>query len=73
MCPLSVVFFSAFLAGVLAGGAVAVSAAMLVLSLPAASVAVIWGGGVMGSLAVFAAALAWRLTSTACRSAERQE
>ena len=73
MCPLSVVFLSAFLAGVLAGGAVAVSAAMLAAGGLAAPFAVIWGGGVMGSLAVFATALAWRLTSTLCRSAVRQE
>jgi ABC-type transport system involved in multi-copper enzyme maturation permease subunit len=72
MCPLSIVFFSAFLAGVLVGGAVAVSAAMLAVGGPVASFAVIWGGGVMGSLAVIATFLAWRLTSSVCRSAERQ-
>jgi hypothetical protein len=73
MCFLSVVFLSAFLAGVLAGGAVAVSAVTIALGMPAAPFAVIWGGGVVGSLAVFAAALAWRLTSSLCRSAVRQE
>ena len=72
MCFLSVVFLSAFLAGVLAGGAVAVSAVMLALGLPTASIAVVWGGGVLGSLALIAAFLAWRLTSTLCRSATQQ-
>jgi hypothetical protein len=57
----------------LAGGAVAASAVMLALGMPAAPLAVIWGGGVVGSLAVLATALAWRITSTLCRSAVRQE
>jgi len=73
MCLLSVVFLSAFLAGDLAGGAVAMSAVTVALGMSAAPFAVIWGGGVVGSLAVFAAALAWRLTSVLCRSAVRQE
>jgi hypothetical protein len=72
MCPLSIVFLSAFLAGILVGGAVAVSAAMLVAGGPAGPIAVIWGGGVMGSLAVIATFLAWRLTSTLCRSTVRR-
>jgi hypothetical protein len=73
MCLFSLIFFSAFLAGVLVGGAVAVSAAMLAVGGLAAPFAVIWGGGVVGSLAVIATALAWRLTATLCRSAVRQE
>jgi hypothetical protein len=73
MCPLSVIFLSAFLAGLLVGGAVAVSAVMLALGGPTAPVAVVWSGGVVGSLAVFATVFAWRLTSSACRSAVRQE
>jgi len=73
MCTLSVVFLSAFLAGLLMGGAITVTVAMLAVGGPAAPFAVIWGGGVLGSLAVFAAAFAWRLTSTLCRSAVRQE
>jgi hypothetical protein len=72
MCFLSVVFLSAFLAGVLAGGAVAVSAVAIALGMPAAPLAVIWGGGVVGSLAVLASFLAWRITSTLCRSAVQQ-
>jgi hypothetical protein len=36
-----------------------------------AIIAVVWGGGLLGSLAIFATALAWRLTSTLCRSAVR--
>ena len=73
MCPLSTIFLASFLAGVLAGGAVAASTAMLAVGGPAAPFAVIWGGGVVGSLAVIATALAWRLTSSVCRSAVRQE
>jgi len=72
MCPLSIIFLSAFLAGLLVGGAVATSAVMLALGGPAAPVALVWGGGVVGSLAVFATALAWRITSTLCRSAVQQ-
>jgi len=72
MCLLSVVFLSAFMAGVLVGGAVAVSAAMFMMNPQAAAVAVLWGGGVLGSLAVIAAFLAWRITSTLCRSAVRR-
>jgi len=70
MC--SVVFLASFMAGILVGGAVAVSVAMFMLNPSAAAVAVLWGGGVVGSLAVVAAFLAWRITSTLCRSAVRQ-
>jgi hypothetical protein len=73
MCPFSIIFFASFLAGVLVGGAFAVSAVMLALGGPMASIAVLWGGGVLGSLAIFATALAWRITSSVCRSAVRQE
>jgi len=72
MCPLSVVFLASFLAGLLAGGAFAVSAVMLALGGPAAAAALVWGGGVVGSLAIIATAFAWKLTSTLCRSAEQQ-
>jgi uncharacterized membrane protein len=72
MCVLSVVFLSAFLAGVLVGGAVAVSAVMFAVNPSAASVAVLWGGGVVGALAVVATSLAWRITSTLCRATTRQ-
>lgn len=71
MCPLSIIFLASFLSGILVGGAVAVSAAMLMLGGPMAIIAVVWGGGLLGSLAIFATALAWRLTSTLCRSAVR--
>jgi len=70
MC--SVVFLASFMAGILVGGAVAVSAVMFMLNPLAAAVAVLWGGGVVGSLAVVATFLAWRITSTLCRSAVRQ-
>jgi hypothetical protein len=73
MCPLSVIFLSAFLAGVLVGGAIAVSAVMLMLGGSMAIIAVVWGGGLLGSLAIFATVFAWRLTSTVCRSAVRQD
>jgi hypothetical protein len=33
---------------------------------------VLWGGGVVGSLAVIATFFAWRITSTLCRSAVRR-
>lgn len=72
MCPLSAVFLASFLAGLLAGGAFAVSAVMLALGGPMAAAALVWGGGLLGSLAIIATAFAWRLTSTLCKSAERQ-
>jgi hypothetical protein len=62
-------FLLSFLAGALVGSAVAVSVALLVLGGPMATAAVVWGGGLLGSLAIFATALAWRVTtSSACRS-----
>ena len=70
MC--SVVFLASFMAGILVGGAFAVSVVMFMLNPSAAAVAVLWGGGVVGSLAVVATFLAWRITSTLCRSAVRQ-
>jgi hypothetical protein len=70
MC--SVVFLASFMAGILVGGAVAVSTVIFVLNPSSAAVAVLWGGGVVGSLAVVATFLAWRITSTLCRSAVRQ-
>jgi threonine dehydrogenase-like Zn-dependent dehydrogenase len=72
MCPLFVVFLSAFLAGVLAGGAVTISAVMFAVNPSAASVAVVWGGGAVGALAVIATFMAWRITSTLCRATERR-
>ena len=72
MCFLSVVFLASFMAGILVGGAFAVSVVMFMLNPSAAAVAVLWGGGVVGSLAVVATYLAWRITSTLCRSIVRQ-
>jgi hypothetical protein len=72
MCVFSVVFLSAFIAGILTGGAIVLPVVMLMLNAQAVSIAVIWGGGVVGSLAIIAAFLAWRITSTLCRSAVRQ-
>ncbi len=72
MCFLSVVFLSAFLAGVLVGGAVAASVVMFAVNPSVASVAVVWGGGVVGALAVVATFLTWRITSTLCRATARQ-
>jgi len=70
MC--SIVFLASFMAGILVGGAFAVSVVMFMLNPSAAAVAVLWGGGVVGSLAVVATYLAWRITSTLCRSIVRQ-
>ncbi len=72
MCLFSVVFLSAFIAGVLVGGAVVLPVVVFMLYPQAIPFAVIWGGGVVGSLAIIAAFLAWRITSTLCRSAVRQ-
>jgi hypothetical protein len=72
MCPLSVVFLSAFMAGILVGGAVVLPIVVLMTNAQALPFAVIWGGGVVGSLAIVATFLAWRLTSTLCR-VESQE
>jgi uncharacterized integral membrane protein len=71
-CPLSVVFLSAFMAGILVGGAVALSTAVLMLYPQAAPLAAVWGGGLVGSLAVIATFLAWRITSTLCTATARQ-
>jgi hypothetical protein len=73
MCLLSVVFLSAFMAGILVGGAVVLPVVIFMLYPQAAPFAVIWGGGVVGSLAIIATFLAWRLTSTLCRSTVRQK
>jgi len=73
MCLFYVVFLSAFIAGILVGGAVVLPLVVFMLYPQATPFAVIWGGGVVGSLAVIAAFLAWRITSTLCRSAERQK
>jgi hypothetical protein len=72
MCLFSVVFLSAFMAGILVGGAVVLPAVVFMLYPQAAPFAVIWGGGVVGALAVIAAFLAWRITSTLCRAGGRQ-
>jgi len=61
------------MAGILVGGAVALSAVMFMLYPQAAALAVVWGGGLVGSLAIIATFLAWRITSTLCRSAVRRE
>ena len=71
-CPLSVVFLSAFMAGILVGGAVVLSTVVLMLYPQAAALAVVWGGGLVGSLAVVATFLAWRITSTLCTATARQ-
>jgi hypothetical protein len=73
MCPLSVVFLSAFMAGILVGGAVVIPTVVFMVDTHAAPFAVIWGGGVVGSLATIATFLALRITSTLCRSAVRRE
>jgi hypothetical protein len=71
-CPLSVVFLSAFMAGILVGGAVVLSTVVFMLYPQAAALAVVWGGGLVGSLAVVATFLAWRITSTLCTATARQ-
>ncbi len=74
MCRLlHILFLTSFLAGVLAGGAFGISAAMLAVGGSTASIAVVWGGGVMGSLALIALWMAWRLTSSACTAAALQK
>jgi hypothetical protein len=45
---------------------------MLMLGGPMAIIAVVLGGGLLGSLAIFATAFAWRLTSSLCRSVTQQ-
>jgi len=72
MCVFSVVFLSAFMAGILVGGAVVLPAVVLMVDMRMLPSAVIWGGGVVGALAIIATFLAWRLTSTLCRSTVRQ-
>ena len=68
-----VLFLTSFLAGVLAGGAFSTAATALAFGGANASIAAVWGGGVMGSLAVIACWIAWRLTSSACTAAAPQE
>jgi len=67
MCVfLYTLFLTSFLAGVLAGGAFGTTATVLAVGGANASVVAVWSGGVMGSLALIAAWIAWRLTSSAC-------
>jgi uncharacterized membrane protein len=72
MCVFSVVFLSAFMAGILVGGAVVLPTVMLMVDSQTFPFAVIWGGGVVGSLAIIATFLAWRITSTLCRATTQQ-
>jgi membrane protein DedA with SNARE-associated domain len=72
MCAFSVVFLSAFIAGILVGGAVVLPTAALMLDVQMLPFAVVWGAGVVGALAIIATFLAWRITSTLCRATARQ-
>jgi hypothetical protein len=72
MCVFSVVFLSAFMAGILTGGAVALPIIVLMLYPQALPFAVLWGVGVVGALAIIATFLAWRITSTLCKATTRQ-